>query len=98
MTHEPTERLLRAYASATVSRGKRKGLLLASCPAMGSDAAILWQCVQIVSNPYKVSIGQTLFCQDREFREECLQWVESRKADLTLLDRDRLALETLGVW
>jgi hypothetical protein len=91
-------RLLLAYEDAIATRGKHKGQLKAKCPAMGTDGAIMWQALQMLANPYKVSIMQLLFLtpEQREFRAACDKFAAERPA--RYLDRDRVALESLGVW
>lgn len=54
-------RLEAASAGAFCKSGPSKGHLKAKCPPMGTDAAILWQAIQMVTNPYRVSIAQLIF-------------------------------------
>tara|TARA_R110000868_G_scaffold363868_1_gene626293 strand:- start:1517 stop:1870 length:354 start_codon:yes stop_codon:yes gene_type:complete len=54
-------RLTAAQDKAFSKSGPNKGHLKAKCPAMGTDAAILWQAIQMVTNPYRVSIAQLIF-------------------------------------
>ena len=94
------KRILEAMAAATVSRGKLRGRMLAKCPAMGTDAGIFWQAAQLChGNRFKVSIGRLVFLSDseREFWRECMDWLEARPRGI-ILDRDREALERMGVW
>ena len=54
-------RLTAAQDKAFCKSGPNKGHLKAKCPAMGTDAAILWQATQMASNPLRVSIAQLIF-------------------------------------
>jgi len=94
------KRLLLAYADAIASKGKNKGMLKAKCPPMGTDGAVMWQACMLIANPYKASIFNIMFSTglDREFWQACDQFAQSRKGAMRLLDRDRVALEKLGVW
>jgi hypothetical protein len=95
---ELREWCIAAIDGALVSRGKRKGLLKASCPDSRSDAAAAWQAMMGYANPYKMSISSILFFSDRQ---RCIYRAIDAALegkDLSALDRDRLALEVLGVW
>lgn len=91
-------RLLLAYQDAIATRGKHKGQLKAKCPILGTDGAIMWQALQMHANPYKVSIFQLIFLtpEQKAFREACDAFAAERATHH--LDRDRVALESLGVW
>ena len=93
-------RLLLAYDGAIASKGRHAGKLKAKCPPMGSDAAIMWQAMQLNANPYKVSIMQIALLNKEQaaFYSLCQAWADERKAIAPMLDRDRVALERLGVW
>ena len=96
-----TDRIKAALAAAIATRGPRKGHLKASCPPMGSDAAIAWQAAMMIVNPYKVSIGQLMFLSDdqRAFFDAVTVHVEGKhSAVLRCLDRDRMRLEMMGAW
>jgi hypothetical protein len=99
-TNAKINRLLLAYGDAIASKGKHAGKLKAKCPPMGTDGAIMWQAVQMNANPYKVSIMQIALLDSaaQAFYCECQQWADERKAIAPMLDRDRVALERLGVW
>ncbi len=87
-----------AIDAAKATRGKNKGMLKASCPPMGTDAAAAWQALMGHANPYKISIGQIMLFSDRQ-RAIYHAIDESLKGhDLRGLDRDRVALEVLGAW
>lgn len=89
-----------ALKAAITTRGKNKGLLLAKCPPSHTLAAAAWQGATLVCNPYKASIGSMLFmtAEQREIRDEIVAVLDAVSPALRRLDRDRNALETLGVW
>jgi RNA polymerase subunit RPABC4/transcription elongation factor Spt4 len=95
---EPARTALQAcYAT----RGKHKGQLLAKCPPSSSMAAAAWQGAMIVCNPYKASIASMLFMssEQRAVRDEIMAHFESLPREYMILaQRDRQALESLGVW
>ena len=87
-----------AINAACVSRGKRKGQLLASCPRSNTDGAAAWQAITGHANPYKLGIGVLMFMSKRQRAiyhaiDKLLEGV-----DVRAMDRDRLQLELLGVW
>ena len=87
-----------AIDAACVSRGKRKGMLLASCPRSDTDGAAAWQAIISYANPYKLGIGVLMFMSERQRAiydaiDKSLEGV-----DVRAMDRDRLQLELLGVW
>lgn len=92
-----------ALQSALVSRGKNKGKLLSSPPPQhkNPNGYAAWQAAMMVCNPFKVSIfGSMLIGRDNETRavyDEVLAFFEANPR-LRGIDRDRFALETLGVW
>lgn len=92
------ERTLEAIKHIFVTRGKNKGYLLAKAPAMSTDAYAAWMGAQMVANPYKVSMGICLLSVDQhEIMKLTTQIFEKIKGS-QILDRDRHALETMGVW
>jgi len=93
-------RLAAALKTVIAARGKNRGLLKSKSPAMGTDAAIVWQSCMMVANPYKVGIATAMFgaMTDPEFKAYVDQWVSENRATIARLDRDRNALESLGVW
>jgi len=93
-------RLAAALKFAIAQRGKNRGLLKSKSPAMGTDAAIVWQACMMEANPYKVGIAATMIgaWADPEFKAYVDQWVNENRATIARLDRDRNALESLGVW
>jgi hypothetical protein len=88
-----------ALAACYATRGKHKGKLLAKCPPSQTLAAAAWQGATLSCNPYKASIASMLFMtpEQRAIRDEVLAYFDDVKAR-RLDDRDRAALERLGVW
>jgi hypothetical protein len=95
---ELREWCLAAIDGALVSRGKRKGLLKASCPDSRSDAAAAWQAMMGYANPYKMSIYSIVFFSERQRAIYRAIDAALKGKDLRAMDRDRLALELLGAW
>lgn len=89
---------VQAFYDALVSRGKRRGMLLAQCPRSDSDAAAAWQAVVGYANPYKLSIATIMFFTSRQ--SAIYKHIDDslKGADLRGLDRDRVALERIGAW
>ena len=90
-----------ALRGAYATRGKHRGQLLAKCPRSSTLAAAAWQGAMLVCNPYQASIGAMLFmsAEQRAVRDEIVAHFEAlpRKYQI-LAQRDREALEHLGVW
>ena len=80
-----------AIKTATATRGQHKGRLKSKCPPMGSDGAAAWQAIIGHSNQYKLGMGHIMFFTDR-------QRAIYNAIDKALMDRDRVALDTLGVF
>ena len=95
-----TSRIQRAIIAATVSRGPRKGMLLASCPATRSDAAAAWQAITAHANPYKMGIMTLILMSSdqREIYNAVDYTIKTHGLDARGMDRDRVALEQLGAW
>ena len=90
-----------ALALCYATRGKHKGQLLARCPRSDTLAAAAWQGAMLSCNAYKASIGAMLFMNDaqRAVRDEVLAHFDSLPhAYRIMAQRDREALEALGVW
>ncbi len=87
-----------AIKSATVSRGKNKGALKTNCPPMGSDGAAAWQAITTHANPYKMGIGHMIFFSERQQAIYSEIDKSLHGVDVRHLDRDRAALESLGVF
>ncbi len=87
--------------NAYASKGKHRGQLLKRCPPSQTLAAAAWQGAMIVCNPYQVSIGTIMFMSpvQRELFEEVKAHFESLPREYQIMaQRDRDALERLGVW
>ena len=93
-----SEQAANALKAAVSTRGKHKGLLLAKAPASQTMAYAAWQAAQMCCNPFKVSIAGMIFMTDeqRAIYDEVLAIFEGLK--IKSLDRDRNALERMGVW
>tara|TARA_R100000808_G_C2142757_1_gene150502 strand:- start:1515 stop:1814 length:300 start_codon:yes stop_codon:yes gene_type:complete len=87
-----------AIDAALVSRGKNKGTLKAKCPPMGTDGAAAWQAITAHANPYKMGIGHMLFFNERQQAIYDAIDKSLHGADVRHLDRDRVVLESLGVF
>jgi hypothetical protein len=91
------EALKLAYAS----KGKHRGQLLARCPKSHTLAAAAWQGAMMAVNPYRVSIGACLFmtAEQKAIFNEVQAHFESLPREYKIMaQRDREALERLGVW
>jgi hypothetical protein len=101
MTTTLSDTARNALAQCYATRGKHRGQLLARCPRSNTLAAAAWQGAMLVCNPYRASIGALLFMtpEQRAVRDEVLAHFESLpKAYLVMAERNREALESLGVW
>ena len=90
-----------ALALAYATRGPNRGQLLAKCPRSETLAAAAWQGAMLSCNPYKASIGAMLFmnAEQREVRDEVLAHFDALPREYRIMaQRDREALERLGVW
>jgi len=90
-----------ALAGAYATRGKHRGQLLARCPRSETLAAAAWQGAMLVVNPYRASIGAMLFmtAEQKAVRDEIVAHFEALPREYQILaQRDREALERLGVW
>ena len=90
-----------ALAACYATRGKHKGQLLAKCPKSTTLAAAAWQGAMLVCNPYHASVSACLFAspEQRAVRDEIIAHFEAMpRAYMILAQRDREALEELGVW
>jgi hypothetical protein len=96
-----SDKARQALAGAYATRGKHRGQLLARCPASHTLAAAAWQGAMLVVNPYQASIGAMLFMspEQKAIREEVVAHFEALPRDYQIMaQRDREALERLGVW
>ena len=90
-----------ALAQAYASKGKHRGQLLKRCPRAGTPAAAAWQGAMLACNPYQVSIGALLFMvpEHRAIADEVTRHFEALPREYRIMaQRDREALERLGVW
>jgi len=96
-----TEKAKAALAACYATRGAHKGQLLARCPDSRTLAAAAWQGAMLVCNPFRASIGAMLFMNEeqRAVREEVMNHFDAMpKAYRIMAERNREALEALGVW
>jgi hypothetical protein len=95
-----SEKAKAALESCFVTRGKNKGALLKNAPPSSSLAYAAWQGAMIVCNPYKVSIAGLMFMAEEQLEvyREVESFFTSLPKEARFLDRDRLALESLGAW
>lgn len=95
-----------ALRACYATRGKHRGQLLARCPASFGPkaqpmAAAAWQGAMLVCNPYKAGIATMLFMTEAQrevMREVTAHFEAMPRAYRNMADRDREALEALGVW
>jgi hypothetical protein len=90
-----------ALTAAYATRGPNRGQLLAKCPRSETLAAAAWQGAMLSCNPYKASIGSMLFMNEaqRAVRDEVLAHFDALPREYRIMaQRDREALERLGVW
>ena len=94
-----SDKAIDAIFEATVTRGKRKGSLKANAPRSSTMAYAAWQGAMLSINPYKASIGGLMF-MSAEQRAVCAEVTAffDENPQLRFADRDRRALESLGVW
>jgi hypothetical protein len=94
-----------ALQAALVTKGPRKGLLLASAPKADTLAYAAWSALMLNVNPYKVGIMGQMFLspEQRAISNEIESFFMalSPRAQAALrhgLDKDRQALESIGAW
>jgi hypothetical protein len=90
-----------ALKAAVATRGKHKGQLLARAPRSHTLAYAAWQGAMMALNPYHVSIGGMLCmsAEQKAIREEVTRVLEALPLKSAIpLERNRQALEALGVW
>jgi hypothetical protein len=96
-----TDTARNALAQCYATRGKHRGQLLARCPRSNTLAAAAWQGAMVVCNPYRAGIVTMLFfnADQRAVFEVVKAHFESLPREhLILAERNREALESLGVW
>lgn len=93
------ERIRNAIRAALVSRGPNKGMLKAQAPRYGTDGYAAWQALELVANPWKVSIGGLMMLSpdQRELYQAIVDRADNTPGAFSL-DRDRVALESMGAW
>ncbi len=90
-----------ALQGAYATRGKYRGQLLKRCPRSDTLAAAAWNGAMMVCNPYLVSIGACLLNtpeQQAIFHEVRAHFESLPREYQIMAQRDREALERLGVW
>lgn len=99
MTEAIKARAIAAMGEIFVTRGKNKGMLLAKAPPSQTDAYAAWQGAMMACNPYKASIfGMMIMTPEQSEIMRFVDKVFSTVKGAPLLERNRLALETLGAW
>jgi hypothetical protein len=96
-----SDRAREALRACYATRGKHKGQLLARCPDSRTLAAAAWQGAMLSVNPFKVGMAAMLFmsAEQRAIREEVTAHFDALpKAYRIMAERNREALEALGVW
>lgn len=95
------EIVIAAIEGAIAKTGKYKGQLKAKCPPMNTPAAAAWTAMMLHVNPYKVSVVQIFFlsAEYKEIHTAIDDGMDKLKPQQFIgLDKDRLALEAMGVW
>ena len=90
------DRIHAAIESARVSRGPRRGQLKKTKP--NGDAGAAWLAMMLHANPHKVSPASIMMLGNEERWIHEQVWAALVGVPQTGLDRDRDALEGLGVW
>jgi hypothetical protein len=94
--------IIRSYIKGAIaSKGKNKGQLKVKCPPMNTPEAAAWLAIMSHVNPYKVGFGHLMFMDsgNREIFDAIDRTMNKMgKEQYIGLDKDRLALESLGVW
>jgi hypothetical protein len=96
-----SETAAQAMYDAVAQRGPHKGRLKASAPPSRTLAYAAWQAAMLHCNPYKVSVCGLMFMTDEQravYREIEKIFELMPKGARVALDRDRAALERMGVW
>jgi hypothetical protein len=102
-----SERAKAAIHLALVTKGKRKGLLLSSAPKGNSDAFAAWAALMMNCNCFKVGMGNMVRLswnpESESLYREIDSWFQAlpkgtRNQLIVGLDKDRLALQSIGAW
>lgn len=91
------EKLAQGFKEALVQKGKRKGLLKAQCPPVGSYGSAVWQGLISVANPYKIGLAHIMFMTDecKEIYRHVAQSVEGK--DVSFMDKDAEVFKRIGL-
>jgi len=90
-----------ALMGAYATRGKHRGQLLARCPKSNTLAAAAWQGAMLSVNPFLASPFSVFFMteEQRAIRDEVTAHFDALPTAYRIMaQRDREALERLGVW
>lgn len=90
-----------AIKKAIASKGKYKGYISVSAPKADTPAYAARQAILMRVNSFKVSVGGIMFLnkENRAIYEEITRWIESMPLrEAIKFDKDRLELESFGVW
>lgn len=90
-----------ALRDAMAKRGPRKGKLLSSAPPSGTLAYAAWQGAMLCCNPFKASITAAMLMSGEQiavYKEVRDLFDAMPRSVRVAMDKDRAALEGLGVW
>ena len=96
-----SDRAREALRACYATRGPHKGQLLARCPPSRTLAAAAWQGAMMSVNPFRASVAAQLFFnpEQRAVCDEIMRHFDALpKAYRIMAERNREALEALGVW
>tara|TARA_R110000782_G_scaffold20433_1_gene55200 strand:- start:4051 stop:4335 length:285 start_codon:yes stop_codon:yes gene_type:complete len=91
------DKLKQGFDQATVSRGKRKGMLKTTCPPMNTYGSAVWQAIMMYSNPHKMGLGHCLFMTGDVKSLHDYVIACGKVVDLSTFDRDGNVLRELGL-
>jgi len=93
------EKASQALKDCFVTIGKNKGTLKKKAPPSNTLAYAAWQGAMLSVNPFKASIfGQMMMTDEQVEVMRLVTAVFDATKGAAMLDRDRYALERLGVW
>jgi hypothetical protein len=94
------EQITEAFNKAVASRGRNKGRLKSKCPKMNTMEAVVWQAVMSHANPFKASMWSFFWFNEnqKEFFNHIDKIITDKKINVMTMDKDRMALEMMGVW
>jgi hypothetical protein len=92
--------LKQALIEAIASKGPNKGQLKSKCPKVGTFGSAAWNAIQSFANPYKVGMCHVFFMNEdkRKVYHFIMRFIKIKKIDVRFLDRDRVILESIGIW